>query len=274
MNIWKIEKNEFIKFTIYTILFLILFIWYNTVSSPISEKSFNSASINNNTTKRITYSQDVFELWKKEQDMPSLIINFQPKYIKIDENLLKILKLNTDSKIFKNKVTPLNLIIDWSRTEPRWQVTWNKLILSNKIKLPAETVKVFVHELWHIIDLYYLNSNYWYDLSDEFYKISWISYNIKNKNAKIEDFVSWYWLTNKYEDFAESFGFYIFHNETFKRLSEKNKKLKLKYDFFKKYVFIENEFLNTSFWNETIKSYNWDTTKISINLKKYLYYVR
>jgi hypothetical protein len=47
-----------------------------------------------------------------------------------------------------------------------------------------------------------------------------------------------------------------------------------KYNFFRKYVFINTEFADTSFWYDQIAYYNWDTTKIPFNLKKYLYYIR
>jgi hypothetical protein len=44
-------------------------------------------------------------------------------------------------------------------------------------------------------------------------------------------------MTNKYEDFAESFTYYILHNEDFLTKSENSLVLKRKYDFFGKYVF-------------------------------------
>jgi hypothetical protein len=97
---------------------------------------------------------------------------------------------------------------------------------------------------------------------------------VKKKSSKLADFVSGYALTNKYEDFAESFTFYVFHNEEFKRRAKENLFIARKYNFFSKYVFFNTEFENTSFENTTIKAYNWDATKISINLKKYLYYIR
>ncbi|HBA44948.1 TPA: hypothetical protein DEG21_03710 [Patescibacteria group bacterium] len=59
--------------------------------------------------------------------------------------------------------------------------------------------------------------------------------------------MSGYSLSNKYEDFAESFVFYIFHNEEFLRRAKTNYSIKLKYNFFKNYIFSESEFNNTSF---------------------------
>ncbi len=91
---------------------------------------------------------------------------------------------------------------------------------------------------------------------------------------KMGDFVSGYALSNKYEDFAESFSFYVFHNEDFAARAVKNTILSKKYDFFKKHVFDEDEFIGTSFGNGVLKSYNWDTTRVPIDMKKYLYYIK
>lgn len=268
--ILKIDKSDITKFFVYTLFFLMLFVGYNKTVSPNNEHTLNSAA----PEKIEQENTDSFEIWKKVQEKPYLSISFQPNSLKIDNDLLKMLQQNAYSKFFKDKILPLDLVLDWDRIEPRWQVSGNKLILSSNIKLSDETMKVFTHELGHIVDLYYLDDKDWFDLSDEFYRIDWIDFSMKKKDAKISDFVSWYALSNKYEDFAESFTFYIFHNEDFATRALINKSLKLKYDFFKKYIFTNDEFFNTSFWIDTIKPYNWDTTKISINLKKYLYYVQ
>lgn len=91
---------------------------------------------------------------------------------------------------------------------------------------------------------------------------------------KMGDFVSGYALSNKYEDFAESFSFYVFHNDTFQERASKNTSLRKKYDFFKTYVFDQEEFIGTSFGDAVLKSYNWDTTRIPVDIKKYLYYIK
>lgn len=67
-----------------------------------------------------------------------------------------MLETQVDSAHFQSKVTPLNLLIDTERKEPRGQVVGNKLILSSRISSDSECMKVFVHELGHIIDIYYL----------------------------------------------------------------------------------------------------------------------
>lgn len=281
ITLWKKiikNKTDIVKFFAYFCFFLLLFSSIQIANSPIWEINYNSATadINTNESEYSDYNNinENFSLWKKATKKPSLSINFNPDYIKVDENLMNSLKLNIDSKYFKSKITPLELTIDSTKLDPRWQVVWNKLILSGKIKNLRESMKVFVHELGHIIDLHYLSNLWDYDPSENFYNISWLSYQVKKKNAKIDDFISGYALTNKYEDFAESFCFYIFHNNEFKARTKWNINIARKYNFFQKYIFSNNEFQNTYFENTKILAYNWDITKIGVNLKKYLYYIK
>jgi len=281
ITLWKRifkNKTDIVKFFVYFCFFLLLFSSIQIVNSPTWEINYNSATadINTNESEYSNYNNidENFSLWKKATQKPSLSINFNPDYIKVDENLMNSLKLNIDSKYFKSKITPLELTIDSTKLDPRWQVVWNRLILSGKIKNLRESMKVFVHELGHIIDLHYLSNLWDYDPSENFYNISWLSYQVKKKNAKIDDFISGYALTNKYEDFAESFCFYVFHNTEFKTRTKWNINIARKYSFFQKYVFSNNEFQNTYFENTKILAYNWDITKIGVNLKKYLYYIK
>ena len=97
---------------------------------------------------------------------------------------------------------------------------------------------------------------------------------MKKKGAKLADFVSGYALSNKYEDFAESFAFYVFHNAEFKKRALSNSQIAKKYDFFSKKVFESGDFSGTDFGSGAVKPYFWDTTKVAIDTKKYLFYIR
>lgn len=204
----------------------------------------------------------------------SLTIVFNPDHVRIDHALVDRLKEVVDSSHFASKVTPLQLVLDTERQDPRGQVTGNRLILSTSIADDSEELKVFVHELGHIVDIFYLKKGLFSDPSDSFYALSWESFNTKKKGQKIADFVSGYALSNKYEDFAESFSFYVFHNEDFALRAKTDAILRQKYEFFRSTVFGGDAFVGTSFARDTLKSYNWDTTKIPVDTKKYLYYIK
>lgn len=244
-------RTDSIKFSIYTILFFFLFFGYNTVSGPYFETTFDSASIVN---QEVPISEMLPEpevpkkkIPKKNVPKPSLTIAFNPDYVKIDSSVVNRLKEVIRSSYFRSKVTPLNLVLDTQRQEPRGQVMGNKLILSTSIPSDSEQLKVFVHELGHIVDIFYLKKGFFSDPSDVFYSISWESFNTKKKGQKLSNFISGYALSNKYEDFAESFAFYVFHNEDFARRASKDFILRKKYDFFGSYVFEKDAFIGTSF---------------------------
>jgi hypothetical protein len=75
------------------------------------------------------------------------------------------------------------------------------------------------------------------DTSYYFYNISWESIKVLKPGLEQKDFVSGYAMTNKYEDFAESFTYYILHNDDFLEKSRQSALLRAKYDFFSKYLF-------------------------------------
>lgn len=146
--------------------------------------------------------------------------------------------------------------------------------MAGDIQDDGEFMKVLSHELAHYIDIItYTKTQTTPDISTKFYTISWKNSSEKYRESKLSDFVSGYAITNQYEDFAESFVFYMFHNATFKEKAKKNEVLQKKYDFFRTYIFKKGEFVNKEYAVEpkTIDGYLWDTTKVRIFLKKYLF---
>jgi hypothetical protein len=81
-------------------------------------------------------------------------------------------------------------------------------------------------------------------------------------------------MSNKYEDFAETFTYYILYNDDFRKKIQTSKVLKKKYDFFSQYVFRNDEFKKTNFRaSEEITDYCRDITKIDFLLKNFLEYL-
>lgn len=89
------------------------------------------------------------------------------------------------------------------------------------------------------------------------------------------DFVSGYAMTNRYEDFAESYTFYVLHNDYFLLKAQDSRVLLQKYNFFSEYVF-EDEFLRDTqkLSTEKLLEYYWDTTKVPFDIKKFLHYLQ
>lgn len=138
-----------------------------------------------------------------------------------------------------------------------------------------EFISVSIHEFAHYVDLYFLDMKVFKDLSNYFYDISWQETKVLKPWQKQIDFVSGYAMTNKYEDFAESFTYYVLHNKDFLEKSNNSNLLKSKYNFFRKLVFRNNEFENINFSNDDeVKNYYRDITKININLENFLQYLK
>lgn len=163
----------------------------------------------------------------------------------------------------------LSVVIDTNQKEPRGKIQWRSITLSSSILRDGEFLKLLVHELWHYVDIYTLAG--YSDPSNIFYRISWQNKTTKKSGETLSNFVSGYASTNKYEDFAESFVFYIFHNRDFADRAMKNDSLRRKYLFFSQYVFTKGEFVDTDYRIGKIPNYLWDTTKVPISVQKYLY---
>lgn len=86
--------------------------------------------------------------------------------------------------------------------------------------------------------------------------------------------MSGYAATNQYEDFAESLVWYVFHNEDFADRALRNEMIRQKYLFFATQVFPGGAFQGTDFSRGRPPAYMWDTTKVSIQLEKYLYFLQ
>lgn len=247
------------------LLFLILSSAVQVAFSPGAESGFDSSSIDNRETFSGS-SKEIFafdELEPKEsappEDAPNAVVpeavpkrkaapsrvsfSFRPDAVSVDDELVGLLRANINARAFREKVTPLSVTVDSERVEPRGQLSGKDLIISTAIPTDSEKLKVFVHELGHVVDIHYLKPGAFGDLSGDFYAISWDSYKVKKKGAKLADFVSGYALSNKYEDFAESFAFFVFHNAEFEKRAKSNASLARKYAFFANRIFADKEFV-------------------------------
>lgn len=124
----------------------------------------------------------------------------------------------------------------------RHNITINTEIIQSYV----EFVEVFVHELWHIIDLWVLQ---WVsrklhpdytefgqiqfaadDWSLWYYELSWESEDTRFSQVSSLDFCSGYGMTNPFEDFAECMNLYLNHNDFFIYIAQDNPSLQRKYN--------------------------------------------
>jgi hypothetical protein len=122
------------------------------------------------------------------------------------------------------------------------------------------------------LDVNYFEKKVLFDLSNKFYDYSWETSKIKKSHITGKDFVSGYAMTNKYEDFAESFTYYVMFNSDFSLKSQESEVLAQKYNFFSEYVFPDNSFVGTSFGKQKVENYYWDITKIDYFFENLLNY--
>jgi hypothetical protein len=147
-------------------------------------------------------------------------------------------------------------------------------------------VGVLVHELGHIMDTGVLKGNFWTgesefhdgknaiyndDPSLDFYRISFQDEKKLNKGVSGIDFVTGYAMTDPFEDFAETYNYYLLHGESFRELAKHNQSLAQKYDFMKEKVFAGKEFtFEDTLSFDSVNSRTYDSTIIGFNLQKFL----
>lgn len=181
-----------------------------------------------------------------------------------------------NSYYIKDKNKNLKVELYKQENDIRWRMKDStiKMFWVDNLK-KEEFLAVTIHEFAHFVDIYYFDKKYFTDISDYFYDISWEQVKIIKAWENASDFVSWYAMTNKYEDFAESFTYFILHNSSFFQKTKSSEILEQKYNFFEEYLFIDKEFSMTNFSTELeIQDYYWDTTKIEFSLENFLDFLK
>jgi len=178
------------------------------------------------------------------------------------------------SPVIESKITQVWIELNDEIIDVRWKMKSGTVHLYNVNNIQQnEIIGVFIHELAHHIDIYTLTKKVFQDPSNNFYQVSWENTNTIKSGQKIKDFVSWYAMSNKYEDFAESLTYYVFANEEMREKSKNSFSLKQKYEFFEKTLFKWNEFKQTNFSLDSQKRYYWDITKKWFDIEKFLDYL-
>ncbi len=140
----------------------------------------------------------------------------------------------------------------------------------------AEFRALLVHECGHVADLggfrgtpssgttEFMDGNepiYGNDPSVAFYRISWDNASTRKQGASKADFVSGYAMSDPFEDFAESFAYYVLQKKDFARLAKKNKAIAAKYAWFEKHL---SGVMTTVAMGKNVRGAKepWDVTKL------------
>ena len=182
-----------------------------------------------------------------------------------------------------------NLTLSFNNDDRRGLGGGSTIILRCSNVTDNELVGVLVHEVGHIADTGVLQGNflagasefkdgtnaiYNDDASLDFYRLSFLDEKTIRPNAQAVDFVSGYAMSDPFEDFAETYNYYILHGEEFRKLAKMNEILQKKYAFLKIRVFNGKEFANGNNSGDGSKavsyvSREYDTTVQPYVLKKF-----
>lgn len=179
--------------------------------------------------------------------------------------------------------TLTSIVVDNSVGNRRGYATWDAIILNLwSVQSKKEFLELVAHELWHIVDLWSLQ---WLldhkhgaftefgkkvfstdDLSLDYYALSWKSEKIRKSTMSKKDFCSGYGMSDPFEDFAECFNLYLYHNTLFKTIAKGNGNLKKKYNFIA--TLLDWKYINDNsddliYLKKDINERPWDTTRIA-----------
>lgn len=189
-------------------------------------------------------------------------------------------------KLPKKHISTLqNIILDYNREAHRG-LGGKSIIIIRAVDIESgEFFAVMIHEIGHNVDLGYLGETsqkeisgfndgkkpiYETDPSLGFYRISWKDDKTRKKTAGNQDFVSGYAMTDPFEDFAESYVYYILHNKNFKNKTQNSDKLLAKYNYMKNAVFDGKEFETGEYLTENLNRQPWDITVLAYDLTNFL----
>lgn len=176
-----------------------------------------------------------------------------------------------------------NLTLYFSDSGRRGLGGGDTIILRCQNVTDEELVGVLVHEMGHIHDTGVLGGSMWSSKSEfmdgskpvksddpsvDFYRLSWQNDTTLKATASEEDFVSGYAMTDPFEDFSESYAYYILHGTEFRQLAKENAVLQAKYKFLKERVLDGKEYVNGEEVVD-VKTRHYDVTVLPYDMAKF-----
>jgi len=292
-------SQKIIFISIYTILFSgLIFIWTELMfPSHIHEEKYVEPELSSHfhdiedprfqwfddvsqqqldaTIKKLIYESYSKKYSDSEQD--KVQFRFIPTSLKQDIafSYLPIAELFLLDRTILSRIHDTTLLLYKNSAHTRGRMKDGNIHMYNPESMTdAEFLGVLIHEFGHYYDIHSLRGNAFGDVSQKFYDISWQSVTTVKPWIWREDFVSGYSMTNQYEDFAETYLYFILHNEEFAFKSLSNEALQQKYDFMRWYVNLWPWLILSSFGTHEMQDYYWDITKLPVDVKKFLQYLQ
>lgn len=201
-------------------------------------------------------------------------------------NRCKSIVYRTLRSLPKEPVSHLkNLTLNFDENARRGLGGGSKIIVRCVDVSNAELAAVLTHEIGHIMDTGVLQGSSlaggsgFMDGSDDvrsndpsvqFYLFSFKDEKTLKTGASDLDFVSGYAMSDPFEDFAETYAYYLLHGNEFRKLAKSNKTLLQKYNFMKNSIFNGKEYFNGEDQNLNVLDRNYDVTVLPYNLSKFL----
>lgn len=169
-----------------------------------------------------------------------------------------------------------NFYVKYEKQKHRGLAGKSVMILDGTVPL-EEFRALFVHESGHNWDIGCMRGTkqagksnfsdgdeaiYKDDPSLGFYNISWITSEVQRSTAHPEDFVSGYASYDIFEDFAESFAYFVLQNDVFAKRAQSNAAIAAKYIWIRDVIFNGNVPKIATGKSVYKGKAPWDTTKL------------
>ncbi len=297
------KSRKILLVTTYTLLFtLLLFVWkeiffpdtyyqeqyleptlswhWHSHSFPAGEEEFASFTGTTQDDVDAAIKKLIYESYSQKYSRAQkrkVSLRYIPTKLResIEYSYVPIVEVFLYKKDILSHIQNLWVYLYRNSHETRGRMKWWNIHMYGVEKLTdSEFLSVLIHEFAHYYDIYSLPGNAFWDISSKFYGISWDSVTTIAPWSVQADFVSGYAMTNQYEDFAETYLYYVLHNEDFRKKTQGSLRLKQKYNFMWDYVFQKNQFTWQDYSTELIENYYWDITKIPVDVKNFLQYLQ
>lgn len=251
---------------------------YDATYIPQEYESFSWVTQDDITPVVAELIYEEFSQKYKEKQKDKVQFRYIPSLLfdAIQYSYLPIAETYFFSRSILSKVDELNVFLYKSPSDTRGRMKSKIVHIYGVESLGLEEfLWVLIHEFAHYVDIYSLPKSAFGDESQKFYDIAWESVNHVKAGLDASDFVSGYAMTNQYEDFAETYLYYVLHNKEFLKKAEESDILAKKFTYFQTYIFPRNLFYKEDFSEDhTFKEYYWDITKLPVDIKKFLQYMQ